>query len=161
MQSHSEEAQFFCSISGCQAKFKAKPALKYHLSKHHISELKSMSKSLGSQHALNPKTKSREILAKTEYSHYQSCDSWTEEELGPNPTKFLFIEGAETRSNSSTRSIRTLRQELAKNCQDEELRELISAWKYLMKENKELKSKLADQLASFHKTDTYFNCFSD
>ncbi len=169
LQNHSTELQFFCSIPGCEAKFKAKTALKYHLSKHKKSELQEISNSSGHQKAPFPKAKSKEILAKRKFSRCQS----TEEEF--NPTKLLFLQEGETRSNSSTRSTRTIRQEIMNNPNDKELLELKSLLKCLAKENKELKSKFEEQkrmkesqdledkfknqMISFFETDTYFNSF--
>ncbi len=180
MQTHSAEPQFFCSIPGCEAKFKAKPALKYHLSKHHVSELKQMTNSPGLQCTLllpkTPRSKSKEILAKREFSYCETDDSFPQEEWSPCPTKYLFLEAAETRSNSSIRSTRTIRQEIINNPDDKELKELKSLLKCLAKENKELKSKFDDdqnmkkepqdlenkfteQMTSFFKTDTFLNNF--
>jgi len=148
IQSHSEEPQFVCSVPGCQAKYKSKPALKYHLSKHHISELKSISNSsLEDQKTSHLKIKSKEPLEKGRDLQQKSFDPFSEEceeEIEPKPTKFLFQEGGETRSNSSQSSVN---QKISKKG-DEELRELMFLYRHLIRENRELKRQLADQMLS-------------
>jgi len=147
IQSHSEKPQFVCSIPGCQAKYKSKPALKYHLSKHHISELKLMSH--------NPREQNNSSCLKIQqkeplHSQRKRIGHFPEER-DPKPQKFLFKEGGETKPSSSKR---TLVQELSKN-DDEELKDLMFLYGHLLRENRELKRQVADQMLSTQDSETY------
>jgi len=107
------------------------------------------------QSASHIKIKSKKTLEKDQDPRRKSFDSLSkecEEEIEPEPTKFLFQEGGETRPDSSNRS---LRQEMLKYGDDEELRELKFFCSRLMRENRELKRQLADQMMSFQDNDIY------
>jgi len=137
MQSHSEHPQFLCPISECADQFKDRPALKYHLKKHHsLSKSQLISQNLDSfykeqpeKFQVNQRSKiislNRSVKSPLDdelkglYDQFESIESTNNssdfknssmEDLSPRPKKLLCLEAQRTPLKNGSACSRSARE---------------------------------------------------